>query len=204
MDKRIFKIIIADDNRFFADALRDFLNKKKSFDVLATCNTIDDTIKQTNSTNFDLLILDLSFRGVRSLDFIKQIRPEKSKFKIVCLTSYNNKIIKNEAIKNGVDHFLGKDDSIENFPALIKTILTSDIKIHNAIQPQLSSCELTARQIDIIKACFIFSTEKEIADSLGISINTLKTHKQNLFTKTSTKNNIQLIKFGIKEGIIVV
>lgn len=200
--KKIYKIIIADDNKFFSDALQNYLDNYDDFKVIASCNTINEMIAQTNNNNFDLLVLDLSFKGERSLDAIHQIRPNNTSFKIICLTSFNNCIIKEEAINYGVDFFMGKDTDLINFPRVIRELLnnTELANVNEIDAKQL----LTLRQIEIIKACFEFSTEKEIAKHLGISINTLKTHKQHLFNKTCAKNNLELIKYGIKEGIIII
>lgn len=198
------KIIIADDNKFFLDALENYLMTFNHFKVITTCNSIKETILHTNNINFDLLILDLSFNGQKSIDYLNLIRPKETDFKIICLTSYNNEIIKQEAITNGVDLFIGKDTDLRNFPKIIKELL-KEREIHFTTSSTTSiKNELTLRQIDIIKACFEFSTEKEISKHLNISISTLKTHKQRIFTKTNTKNNLELIKYGIQEGIIVI
>ncbi|MDO6802461.1 response regulator transcription factor [Wenyingzhuangia sp. 1_MG-2023] len=202
MEKK-YKIIIADDNKFFLDALDNYLSSFKDFKIMATCNSIKETIVQTNNTNFDLLILDLSFNGEKSLDYLQQIRPKGLSFKIICLTSYNNGIIKEEAITNGIDLFIGKDNDLKNFPIAIRELLNNARQNSKNAELYLKP-DLTTRQIDIIKACFEFSTEKDIANHLGISINTLKTHKQHIFAKTCAKNNLELIKYGIKEGIIII
>ncbi|NIJ43577.1 DNA-binding NarL/FixJ family response regulator [Wenyingzhuangia heitensis] len=202
--KKIYKIIIADDNKFFSDALESYLNNFEDFKVIATCNTINETISYTNSTNFEVLILDLSFNGKRSLDFLNQIRPNPTLFKTICLTSFNNCIIKDEAISYGVDYFMGKNTDLISFPDVIRNLLTAHKPNNNTNNSTDTKANLTLRQIEIIKACFEFSTEKEIAHYLDISINTLKTHKQHLFNKTCAKNNLELIKYGIKEGIIII
>ncbi|MGY5355019.1 response regulator transcription factor [Wenyingzhuangia sp. IMCC45467] len=201
--KKTHKIIIADDNKFFLDALQNYLENYNDFKVIACCKTIHEIISHTNNTNFDLLILDLSFKGERSLDSIHKIRPNKSSFKIICLTSFNNCIVKDEAITYGIDFFMGKDTDLINFPKIIRNLLNNS-ELNNNENKNNTQQKLTLRQIEIIKACFEFSTEKEIANYLDISINTLKTHKQHLFNKTCTKNNLELIKYGIKEGIIII
>lgn len=204
MKKKIHKIIIADDNNFFADALKEYLNRESDIEVLATCNTLQETIQSCNTEVFDALVLDLSFKGQKSTDFIDQIRNNEIPFKIICLTTYANKIIEKEALDSGVDDFVSKEGVLEDFPNVIRNVLKRRKPLKTKKTNIKEKYNLTKRQIDIIKACFDFTSEKEIADFLGISINTLKTHKQNLFAKTATKNNIELIKYGIEEGIIVV
>lgn len=197
-----YKIIIADDNKFFLGILENYLNSMDCFNVIACCSSIEETIKHTNNKQFDVLIIDLSFNGVRSLDYINTIRPNKNLFKVICLTSYNNNIILNDAIADGVDLFVGKDSDFKNFPEAIVTLM--DVKENNEAYdtPQATSV-LSDRQITVLKCCYLFNTEKEMCSHLNISLNTLKMHKQHLFSKTGTKNTLDLIKYGIKQGIII-
>lgn len=195
------RIIIADDNLFFLGILENYLGSFEEFKIVACCNTIDETIQYTNNTQFDILILDLSFNGERSLDHILQIRPTKELFKIICLTSYNNPIITKDVIADGVDLLIGKDSDFKDFPNIIK-----DLHILNTVESKTAEKEtvfLTKRQLTILKCCYQFNTEKEICQHLNISANTLKMHKQHLFSKTGTKNTLELLKFAIQKGIII-
>lgn len=197
-----YKVIIADDNQFFLGILENFLNTLDAFNVIACCSSIEETITHTNNKQFDALILDLSFSGIRSLDYIDTIRPNKDLFKVICLTSYNNDIILNDAIADGIDLFVGKDSDFKNFPETLLTLLNTKENKEPYDIPQ-SSRILSDRQITVLKCCYQFSTEKEICNHLNISLNTLKMHKQHLFSKTGTKNTLDLIKYGIKQGIII-
>jgi len=100
MTKPSIKIIIADDNRFFCDALKDSLNQHKELSVKHTFTTINDLIDFTNNNHLDVLILDVNFNGESSLDFISKIKPKDSNFKIIALTTMNNNFMKSKAIKN--------------------------------------------------------------------------------------------------------
>lgn len=196
-------MIIADDNRMFLDSLTECLNKNPRLEVITSVNSIADVIKMTNYYTFDLLILDLSFKGVSSIEFLKEIRNKISNFKILLLTSYNNRAIETEAYDRGVDFFISKDTSISEFSKEVLNILDSNIQNHNH-NNTYSLNDFTLKQIKIIQAIYNYTTEKDLAKEFGISINTLKDHKKKLFIKTNTRNNIELIKFGIKHKIIIV
>jgi len=197
--KQKYRIILADENRFFSDALKSYLENYNDIEVITTCNTIADIIKYTNCYDFDLLILDLSFNGVNCINHLKDFRPNKNEFKIICLSGFDNTILQQEILSFGIDYVVSKNDSIDNFPNLIKSVITNNVKCN--IKKDVS---LTQRQVEIIKACYEFHTEKEIAKALSISVNTLKSHKQNIFSNLNVKNNIELIKYAIKERLLVI
>tara|TARA_R110001592_G_scaffold5082_3_gene28263 strand:+ start:1474 stop:2103 length:630 start_codon:yes stop_codon:yes gene_type:complete len=208
MPKRVVKIVIADDNKFFCEAIRDSLNIHKELSVIETFTTLEDLINYTNYYNhFDILILDVNFNGKNSLDFISDIKSLESSFKIIALTTLNNNFIKEKAITNGVDEFVGKDGDLSNFKNVILNCLYNDktflkkekskVKIGNKI--------FTKRKLEILQALYFHSDkkEKELSETLNITESSLKSHKRELFEITNTKNTPELIKFGIQNGLIL-
>lgn len=208
MINKTIKIVIADDNRFFCDALKDSLNIHKELSVIKTFTTIQELINYTNQANFDILILDVNFKGENSLDFINDIRKSSSEFCIISLSTLNNNYIKGKAVEMGVNYFVSKDSDLSNFK---KTILNcynnytqlSHSKSGNKIT--INNMVFTKRKLEILQALYHFANQKEIdlAKKLNLSISALKTHKRELFEITNTNNTPELIKFGIKNGLIL-
>jgi len=207
MSKTSIKIVIADDNRFFCDALKDSLNFHEELNVTNTFTTLEKLIKFTNNYKVDVLILDVNFNGESSLNFIDEIKRINKSFKIIALTTMNNNFIKEKALNNGVDIFVGKDGNLENFKEIIlncfsqeaikKKKSTSKINIDNHI--------FTKRKLEILQALYIHSdkNQKELSVILNITESSLKSHKRELFEITHTKSTPELIKFGIQKSLII-
>ncbi|WP_343329499.1 response regulator transcription factor [Polaribacter staleyi] len=202
------KIVIADDNRFFCDALKDSLNTHTELNVTNTFTTLKELIQYTNSCNLDVLILDVNFNGQNSLDFIDEIKKVNNNFKIIALTTMNNNFIKEKAIKNGVDVFVGKDGNLANFKTIILNCLTDKTvkKDKTSSKIIIGNYTFTKRKLEILQALFKHSdkNEKELSAILHITESSLKSHKRELFEITNTKSTPELIKFGIQKSLIVV
>ncbi|KGL63213.1 response regulator transcription factor [Polaribacter sp. Hel1_85] len=207
MNKASIKIVIADDNRFFCDALKDSLNKYKELSVKNTFTTINDLIKFTQNNNLDILILDVNFNGENSLDFIPEIKPPNSNFKIIALTTMNNNYMREKAHNKGVDLFIGKDGDLANFKSVILDCFNNDRVKKSKINAKIKvgNYTFTKRKLEILQALYIHSDkkEKELSETLNITESSLKSHKRELFEITNTKNTPELIKFGIQNGLIV-
>lgn len=207
MHKTPHKIVIADDNRFFCEALKDSLNIHQEFSIIHFCTNLRELIDFCNLNSFDILILDVNFNGVSSLDFIEEIRREDSQFKIISLTTMNNDYIKRKAISQGINHFVGKDTDFSLFKNIILNCL-EDKKQNKSSKSKkitINNLTFTERKLEILESLYNHSdkTEKELSEILNISIASLKTHKRELFEITNTSNTNDLIKFGIQNGIIV-
>lgn len=198
-----YKIVLADDHHFFLDALKLTFEQNTKFNVIATCNNLQELIAVTNYTNFDLLILDLNFNGIKSIDFINEIRKNETDFKIVCLSSHDSHIIKDQIINAGVNAFYSKNKNMEEFAGEITKVLCSENADYN--NPNLNSkTDYTQRELDVLEALYNKTNDSDAAKSLYISLNTFKTHKQSLYKKSNSKNNIDLIKYAIQNGLLVV
>ena len=207
MSENPIRVVIADDNRFFCDALKDSLNNHKELNVINTFTTLNELINFTNLHNLDVLVLDVNFNGESSLDFINKIRIKESNFKIIALTTMNNNFIKQKAYLNGIDFFIGKDTDLANFKDEIINCFYSNL---TAIEIKSKKIKIgnyifTKRKLEIIQALYIHSDkkEKELSTILNITESSLKSHKRELFESTNTKSTPELIKFGIQNGLIV-
>jgi DNA-binding NarL/FixJ family response regulator len=207
MSENPIRVVIADDNRFFCDALKDSLNNHKELNVINTFTTLNELINFTNLHNLDVLVLDVNFNGESSLDFINKIRIKESNFKIIALTTMNNNFIKQKAYLNGIDFFIGKDTDLANFKDEIINCFYSNL---TAIEIKSKKIKIgnyifTKRKLEIIQALYIHSDkkEKELSTILNITESSLKSHKRELFEITNTKSTPELIKFGIQNGLIV-
>lgn len=207
MTKLPIKVVIADDNRFFCDALKDCLNVHSEINVTNTFITLKELIVFTNHQNLDLLILDVNFNGTCSLDFIDDIKKTNPNFKIIALTTMNNNFIKEKAINKGVDVFVGKDGDLQNFKDVILNCFASQPKEKGKTSSKVNidNYIFTKRKLEILQALFVHSDkkEKELSAILNITESSLKSHKRELFEITNTKSTPELIKFGIQKSIII-
>ncbi len=203
----IIKIVIADDNRFFCEALKDSLNQNKDLSVTNTFTTIASLINYTTYNNLDVLILDINFNGESSLNFIDKIKPTNNNFKIIALTTMNNNFIKEKAYEKGINCFVGKDTDLNNFKDEILSCFHDDLPLNsaNSSKVKIGNYTFTKRKLEILQALYIHSdkNEKELSKTLNISESSLKSHKKDLFEITNTKKTPELIKFGIQNGLII-
>lgn len=203
------KIVIADDNKFFAEALKDSLKQHSEFKIIATLHTVDEVINFTQNNLLDILILDVNFKGISSLNYISKIRKHNSLFKILALTTLNNNFIKQEAKEKGIDYFVGKDTDFSMFKnTILDCFYSSSVrkKVNNLSKITINNLKFTKRKLAVLQALYTHSEKngKAVASILKINENTLKSHKRELFEITNTKSTSELIKFGIKNGLIIV
>ena len=202
------EVVIADDNTFLSQALAENLNNSCSINVSRTFDNLKDLIDYIPLSNFDVLILDINFNGESSLDYIEKIRTQKKDFKIIALTTLNNSFTKQMALEKGIDLFKGKNSAYENFAQTIIDCFTNETckkSKNKSTSYFIDDTKFTQTKISVIKGLYEHSgkTEAEIAELLNISTSALKSHKRQLFEMTNTTKIVDLIKFGLNNGILI-
>ena len=207
MDNPPIKVVIADDNRFFCDALKDSLSQHKELEIVNTFIKLDDLVDFLGLNTFDVLILDVNFNSENSLTYVDRLKSIAPDLKIISLTTMNNNFMKEEAYGRGVDVFLGKDSDLGNLKNIIKACFNNAINkyIKQGKKVNIDNRIFTKRKIEILQALYEHSDKKEesISQLVCITEASLKSHKRELFEITNTKNTLDLIKFGIQNGLII-
>lgn len=214
------KCIVVDDHALFRMGIKGALQAESNVEVIAEAdsgNSLLDLLRQESSV--DLIFLDIIMPGLSGLETARIIKKDYPKIKIILLSAETSKESIDQALEIGVDGFISKSDapnelnraihSIQNdepfYGQVISKIMYEILIAERVIGPQKAADKSTLfseREIEIIEACSEGLTSKETAEALFISKRTVDWHRSNIFSKLGIKNNIELVKYALKHGII--
>lgn len=209
MNSDIIKVVIADDNTFFSETLSMSLKDFGYIRVVKVINDFTALVDFCTSASFDVLVLDVNFGGINTLENISDFRADESLFKIIVLTTLENKYIKTLAHNSNINKFISKGSSFTDFAETIKDCFENQsyFKIESKENSSviIDGVKFTDRKIEVLKMLYEYSYEndKQIAERLNISYHSLKFYKKELFEMTNTHRILDLIKFGLKNGILL-
>jgi DNA-binding NarL/FixJ family response regulator len=205
-------IALLDDHTILFEAFESIIKKSKKFLFVQGFETLHDLLNYLDSgKEINILFLDIKLEkcdGIKCIKIIKDLYPN---LKIIIFTSYINKTLLLEALSNGASGYMIKNISRIELIKGINVVLDNQIYLHEAVNFYFNSDEkktkhnlpkLTQREKEILKLIMDEYTSKEIAEKLFISINTVETHRANLFLKTGAKNVTGLIKTVLKENLL--
>lgn len=209
MEKKI-RVVIADDNEMFADALKDKLEENDNIQVTRVFNDLTSLVLTIQSMTLDILLLDINFHGVDSIAIVSELKSKLCEFKIIILTTTDNDYWRELAATKEIRYVRGKEES-NSLNKLIKDIIQianntyEESELMHSKKSIIRGVKITRRKVKILQYLYKYANLKEegIAKKLNIKPRTLKTHKQELFAITNTSNNTDLIKYGIKNGLIL-
>lgn len=211
------KVVIVDDHQIVRDGLKAMLILSKNVKVIGEASNYESLLKVLEKDAPEILILDISMPGKSGIEITRELTESHPSIKILILSANSNEEFIIEAIKAGAKGFLPKDTPRDEFfeainlihanegyfgEKLSKIIYKSYIQhVKSGSNSQLEN-SLSEREIEIIKVLADGLSSKEIAETLFISPRTVESHKANILEKLNLKNNIELVKYAIKHGIV--
>ncbi|UOF90735.1 response regulator transcription factor [Fodinisporobacter ferrooxydans] len=207
-------VFVVDDHKLFRAGLIEILQQAGDIQVVGEASNGEEAIFAIRRSAPDILILDLTMPGMDGIETLCKLRGMDISTRVLVLTGNMSEHLLFAAIENGAHGYVMKttdpDDMIEAIrrvyageavvPGNITVKLLSELsKILHKSNPQVE--QLTPREIDILRELSTGATNREIAQRLFISENTVRNHVGNILVKLKMQNRFQAAAFAVKEGI---
>ena len=210
------RVLIADDHALFRDGLRSLL-EAHGVDVVAEAKDGSEAIALARLHRPDIVLMDLMMPVTNGLAATRLISVEMPLVRVVVLTASEDDADLFEAVKSGAQGYLSKNlearelfaflDGVMNdepalSPALARKVLGEFARNGaGTVKPPVSV--LTDREQDVL----VLLTEgvtsnKELADRLFVSENTVKYHLRNILHKLHVNNRAQVIAYALRHGLV--
>jgi DNA-binding NarL/FixJ family response regulator len=204
-------VLIADDNAIFRDGLRRVLAQEKNIRVVGEATDGKQALIMTEALRPDILLLNVRLPEVNGLDVLPQIRAKSPGTKVLILPGYPEDAFIVAALQRGAKGFLPKTLTRAEIVKAIRVTRAGEIWAErkmlaqtlesllqkvNDVVPETREA-LTDREREIVTWVIQGMTNKEIAATLGISGNTVKTHLSNIFGKLKISRRLELLLYRI-------
>ncbi len=203
---------IVEDHPEFRESLVFLISSFSDYSVTWAYPSVEEALE--NYTETDVILLDINLPGLSGLEAIPLFKQECPQQKIIMLTILEDDYHIFEAIKNGADGYILKKTSpnkildailqvYEGGAALTPMVARQVMAFFKpeATKPDLSS-NLTAREKEILLHITQGLTNDVIADSLFISVLTLRNHIKNIYDKLQVHTRAQVVVKAFKEKLI--
>jgi len=144
---------------------------------------------------------------MRGVEAVKAIRKADPEAKIIILTTFDMDEDIQQALKAGAKSYLLKDIDADDLVQTMREVMSGKISISATVAAKLAErltqLQLTAREHAVLKLVTEQSMpNKLIADQLGISEATVKTHLTNLFEKLGVNSRTEAIAVAARRGLV--
>lgn len=205
------RILIVDDHSMVREGLRLRISAFPDLEVCGEATTEDEAIALVKETNPELVIVDISLKEGHGIELIKRIKAIAPKVKMLVSSGFQESLYAERALRAGALGYLNKQDSGEKVIDAIRTVLSGERYVSQAITERLVSQALgnrnesadpidllTDRELEVFRMIGNGKTSGAIAEELFLSTHTIDTHRENIKRKLGVKNAAQLSRHAVQ------
>jgi DNA-binding NarL/FixJ family response regulator len=206
------RILVVDDYALFRDGIVSLL-EAGGHTVIGQCSNGNEAVEKALALIPDLVLMDIHMPGLTGLEALKIIKAERPDIKVVMLTISEEDEMLLEAIRSDANGYLLKHISSSELFKLLGNLERGEAAILPSLAMRLfknvrqtggkaGKSLLSAREAGILKLISTGKSNRDIAESLSISENTIRFHIKNILQKLAVTNRKEAVASAIKQGLI--
>ncbi len=211
------RILIADDHSLIRTGLRTILKSQPDLEVVGEAADALEAIQLTKELKPDILLTDISMPGLTGggIEVTRRLRALAIEVAVLILTVHEDETLLREAIQAGASGYLIKRAAEAELISAVQAVAHGDMYIHPAMTRALLSGlaapraappntveSLTQREIDVLRLLAKGYTNRQIADTLNVSVRTVEGHRANLMDKLNVHSRVELTSCAEEMGLL--
>jgi DNA-binding NarL/FixJ family response regulator len=211
------RILLVDDHILFRKGMASLISGRSDLTVVGEADDGVEAVRIAHETLPDVMLMDVHMPNQDGLETLNIIREELPDTHVIMLTISDDDTDLFTAIKNGAKGYLLKSLTPHELYDMLDKVRQGEAAISGAMAAKIlkefrepSKTEtsggkvdaLTDREVEVLEEVVTGATNKEIANRLHITENTVKIHLRNILEKLQVNNRIQAAVHAVKKGIV--
>jgi DNA-binding NarL/FixJ family response regulator len=201
------RVLTVDDHPLLREGIKAIIDQAPDMEMVAQASNGREAIQQFRKVRPDVTLMDVQMPEIDGIEALIAIRHEFPDARVIVLTTYKGDAQAMRALKAGAHAFLLKSLLQHEMLDTIRDVHAGHKRIGEEIAEQLADHfndePLTPRELDVLRLIAEGNSNKEIADRLAMSQDTVKGHVKSILTKLGANDRTHAVTIGLKRGIIV-
>jgi len=199
-------VLIVDDHRIVRDGLALIIERERDMKVVGSAASGEETLDALRHMRPSLILMDLNLPGMSGVETIRAIRQRDATIPIVVLTMYEGDQDIRRALEAGATTYLLKHSLSDDLVHVIRNVHAGRHLLPPDVQARLDDTAarptLSKREIEVMELVLEGCRNKEIADALSISQETVRVHLRTIFAKLDVHDRTAAVKVALRRGIV--
>jgi DNA-binding NarL/FixJ family response regulator len=200
---RVFSV---DDHPLLQEGLAAIINNQPDMVLIAQASNAQQGIQLFRKHKPDVTLMDLRLPDQSGIDAMIAIRAEFSEARIIMLTTFEGDVEIQRALEAGARGYMLKSMPPKDLVEVIRQVHSGRKRIPPQLAAQLaehmSDEDLTAREIEVLSQIAGGNRNRDIAEKLFITEETVKVHIKHIMEKLGASDRTQAVAIGLRRGII--
>ncbi len=212
------RILIADDHDIMRHGIRELLETQQGWQVCGEASTGHQAVELAMKLKPDVAILDIGMPQLNGLDAARQIKKAVPRTEVLIFTMHETDQLVRDVLAAGAIGYVLKSDAASHLISAVQalsnhkpffsanvsvTVLDGFLKSQaGSEEPETAAARLTPREREIVQLLAEGKSNKEVAETLGLSVKTAETHRATIMRKLELKSIADLVRYAVRNNIV--
>jgi DNA-binding NarL/FixJ family response regulator len=200
------RVLSVDDHPLLREGLAAIINNQRDMLLVAQASNAQEAILEYRKHLPDVTLMDLRLPDKSGIDAMIAVRAEFPEARVIMLTTFEGDVEIQRALEAGARGYLLKSMPPKELVQVIREVHAGKKRIPAQLAAQLaehmSDDNLTAREIEVLSQIAGGNRNRDIAEKLFITEETVKVHIKHIMEKLGANDRTQAVAIGVRRGII--
>jgi DNA-binding NarL/FixJ family response regulator len=214
---RALRVLLVDDQPLVRAGLRIMLRADEGFEVVGECSDGAAALAAVATLRPDVVVMDIRMKGMDGIEATRRLRAMPDAPPVLVLTTFDDDAVLSAALRGGAAGFQLKDAPAEELIRAVRAVSDGGAFLDAAVTARVlaayrssptpmeataSVCDLTSREIEVLRLIGRGATNDEIAQALVIGEATVKSYVGRVFAKLELRDRAAAIIFAFDHGLV--
>jgi DNA-binding NarL/FixJ family response regulator len=207
------RILLVDDHPVVRQGIKQVLAGAFHPALVGEAANAEEGLSEIRSTDWDVMVLDLTLPGLSGLDLLKDLRRERPTLPVLVLSMHPADQFARRAMNAGASGYLTKDSAPTELVKAVGEVMAGRRYLNSAVIDELvtdSTAEprhrphelLSDREYQVLRMIASGLTVSQVAARLSLSVKTISTYRARVLEKMNMKTTAELMHYGIQNGLV--
>lgn len=212
------RLLLVDDHQIVRAGLRMLFSAEPEVEIIGEASSGEEAVTMAEALQPDVVLMDVAMPGIGGVEATRRIKAAQPQVAVLALTMHEDEEYFFEMLGAGASGYVPKRAAPDDLMSAIRIVRQGDVYIYPSLARLLvkdflhrsetsapeTREELTGREQEVLTCIAEGYSNREIADALVISVKTVDRHRENIMRKLQLHNRVELVKYAIEKGLIVV
>lgn len=208
-------LLLVDDHILLRDALAERLAAEPHFEVVGRASDAAEALRLAVETRPSAVVLDIDMPGLLAFDAARQIAARNPQTRVLFLSGFAHDQYVDDALRAGATGYVCKNEPYDTLRRAIEIVAGGGLYFSPDVQPRIvvdetgprlaqratSPHALTPRETEVMRYLARGMSQKEIAETMHLSANTVNCHCTNIMNRLNLHDRVSLVRYAINAGL---